>query len=151
MKFSDALFSLKNKFWEEYKENEGGMGIIDGVLKDELIMFFNDKADEKISERIRAYNIKNWQSVEPMGMLEDLLELRSSTNQLPTDLILECINYYKNNDKNSAGQLVMYYEKSNGMEGYNFSNEVLKIEDIAEKYEDFPLELIGEFLDYLES
>jgi len=150
MKFSDTLFSLKNKFWEEYHENDGRLENISEPFKEMLIFFFIDKADAKIEEKVRAYNIKNWTNINPDELLEDLLVLRERLEQLPTDIIIECINYYRNNDEHSAGLLVIEYEKDNDLEEYNFTREILKIQEISEKYSNFPLELIGEFLDYLQ-
>jgi uncharacterized protein (DUF433 family) len=150
MKFSDTLFSLKNKFWEEYHENDGRLENISEPFKEMLIFFFIDKADAKIEEKVRAYNIKNWTNINPDELLEDLLVLRERLEQLPTDIIIECINYYRNNDEHSAGLLVIEYEKDNDLEEYNFTREILKIQEISEKYTDLPLELIGEFLDYLQ-
>lgn len=150
MKFSDRLFSLKSKFWEEYHDNDGRLDNISEPFKDMLIYFFNDKADSKIAEKVRAYNIKNWTDIDPDELLEDLLILRERIEQLPTDIIIECINYYRNNDEHSAGLLVIEYEKENDLKEYNFTKEIFKIQEISEKYSNFPLELIGEFLDYLQ-
>jgi hypothetical protein len=150
MKFSDRLFSLKSKFWEEYHDNDGRLENIPEPFKDMLIHFFNEKADIKIEEKVKAYNIKNWTNIDPYELLEDLLVLRERIEQLPTDIIIECINYYRSNDEHSAGLLVIEYEKNNDLKEYNFTREILKIQEISEKYTDLPLELIGEFLDYLQ-
>jgi len=155
MEFRERLFELKDIFWKDYKDNDGNLDLKmyehETLIKDLLINYFNNFADYKIAEAIKEYNTRNCTDITPFEMLEDLLPLREKINQLPSSLIIGCMHYNRNGKQKYSENYIKDYKTYKSLEPNSFEDEIEVINNLSNKYTNFPLELIGEFLDYLEN